>query len=909
MDHKEVLARMRSAFQTEAVDLLNELDSSLLQLEADPANGELIHRVFRAIHTLKGSGATAGLERLSRFAHRVEEVFNAARDGKVQITPELVDLALRACDLLRVFLADADTTPDLQSATEQQVVGGLRAFVKSESPAATAVQAAGPVAAEASLQRLYRIRFSPGLRMLFSGSDPVALLTELCSLGSAHVTAHADGLPAFEELDPEQCYIWWEIDLLSEASEQAIRDVFVFAADECGIEIRQGDTEESGKAPVRISSRDFESFYGEAEEHLQVIEEYLLQWEKTAAPPSDLAELFRRLHSLKGACALLLGESGNLAPQHPLRCLHQVAHAAEALVEQQRSGMRFDAQQMGTTLLEVCAAMRRLLQCIDENRAADIDSKLLQRLGITIIAPNADTPRDAKLVAFVETAGQCLENMRACFTSLRAGDRDPTVVAAYQRALRTLDGASQYAGMDKLRAQLREHTAAFEASAGTEGAGGQVHSLAQQLDRTEQMIESVRKGGGGDEPQGGDPGRKWAPEFRMRTSDTGAQTIRVDQEKLDRLIRNVSELLVARGAIHLLARKLDRECGLRELSAEAKEASTSISRISEELQDAVMSLRMLPVKTVFQRFPRLVRDLGRSLGKEIEIILHGEDTELDKSVIQEIGDPLVHLVRNAADHGIESPEMRETDGKSRCGQITLRAYNEGSQVVIEVEDDGKGLHTEVLKAKAVQRGILSETEAQSMSDEAAYQLIFSPGFSTAEAVTDVSGRGVGMDVVSSNVQKLKGTIAIESRRGLGTKFVIKLPTSLMISKGILTQCGNSEFILPLDSVSITCKIAASDIHRYRHHAMIHTSEGACPVVSLREQLGLGQELEDDEKCMVLINASGRRYGLLVDRLVSEEQVVVKPLSGGLEKNSDFLGATIMGDGRVVLVLNPAGVVM
>jgi two-component system chemotaxis sensor kinase CheA len=193
----------------------------------------------------------------------------------------------------------------------------------------------------------------------------------------------------------------------------------------------------------------------------------------------------------------------------------------------------------------------------------------------------------------------------------------------------------------------------------------------------------------------------------------------VDQEKLDRLVRNVSELLVARGAIHLLARKLDSEYGLRELAAEAKEASTSISRISEELQDAVMSMRMLPVKTVFQRFPRLVRDLGRSLGKEMEITLRGEDTELDKAVIQEIGDPLVHLVRNSADHGIESPETREANGKPRCGQITLRAYNEGSQVVIEVEDDGKGLHTDVLKAKAVERGIISATEAQSMSEDAA----------------------------------------------------------------------------------------------------------------------------------------------------------------------------------------------
>lgn len=904
MDHKEILARMRSAFQSEAVDLLAELDASLLQLEAEPANGELINRVFRAIHTLKGSGAMAGFERLSHFAHRVEEVFNAAREGKVQITPELIDLALRACDLLRVLLADADTTPDLQSETEQQLVNSLKAFVKSESAPAHAAGTAKP--SHARVKRLFRIRFTPGLRMLFSGNDPVALLTELCDLGDAYVTAQVDSLPAFEELDPEQCYIRWEIELFSEASEQVIRDVFVFVEDECGIEILQRETDDHGAAPARISSRDFESFYNEADEHLLVIEEYLLQLEKRAVPPSELSELFRHLHSLKGACALLLGESGDLDLQHPLRLLHQLAHAAETLVEQQRDRTHPDAQQMGATLLEVCTAMRHLLQCLDENRTAALDPNLLQRLGLTVIAPKPQISKDAKLVAFVETAGQCLENMRGCFAKLEAGDKDPALAASYQRSLRTLDGASQYAGMDKLRTQLHEHTSAFEAFAAAEGSGGQVHSLARQLVQTEQLLESIRNYGG-TEPQVSDSGAKPAPEFRTRATDTNTQTIRVDQEKLDRLLRNVSELLTARGAIHLLARKLDREEGLRELAAEAKEASASISRISEDLQDAVMSLRMLPVKTVFQRFTRLVRDLGRNLEKEIEISFQGEDTELDKAVIQEIGDPLVHLVRNAADHGIESPETRAANGKPRCGQITLRAYNEGSQVVIEVADDGKGLHADVLKAKAVQRGILSETEARSMNDEAAHRLIFSPGFSTAEAVTDVSGRGVGMDVVSSNVQKLKGSVAIESRPGLGTKFIIKLPTSLMISKGILTQCGDSEFFLPLDSVSITRKVAASEIHSYRNHAMINTSEGACPVVSLRERLGLGEELGDDEKCLAFVNASGRRYGLLVDRLVGEEQVVVKPLSGGLEKNADFLGATIMGDGRVVLVLNPAGI--
>ena len=543
MDHKEMLASLRSAFQAEAADLLNELDSSLLQLEANPADGEIIHRVFRAIHTLKGSGATVGLERLSRFAHRVEEVFDAARDGKVQVTPELTDLALRACDLLRVFLADADSTPDLESGTEQQLVTALKGFVKPETAAAPLVQESIPVAAAASLQRSYRIRYTPGLRMLFSGNDPVVLLTELCSLGSAHVTAHTDSLPALEDLDPEQCYVWWEIDLFSEASEESIRDVFVFVADECRLEIQPLEAEDRGPRPVRVSARDFESFYCEAQEHVQVMEQCLLQLEKTAATPSDLAELFRRLHSLKGASALLLGESGALAPQHPLRLLHQVAHAAEGLVERQRDGIGSDAEKMVDALFEAYAAMLRLLQCIDENRPADIDPQLLRRLGVTIIAPHADTPRDAKLVAFVETAGQCLENMRSWFANLQAGDRSSEVVAGYQRALHTLRGASQYAGMDPLTTQLREHAAALEASGGAEHSAGEVQSLAQQLERTERLIDSVRRGDSGNKPLGHNSGAKPAAEIPMRATDTSSQTIRVDQEKLDRLIRNVSELL------------------------------------------------------------------------------------------------------------------------------------------------------------------------------------------------------------------------------------------------------------------------------------------------------------------------------------------------------------------------------
>jgi two-component system chemotaxis sensor kinase CheA len=315
-----------------------------------------------------------------------------------------------------------------------------------------------------------------------------------------------------------------------------------------------------------------------------------------------------------------------------------------------------------------------------------------------------------------------------------------------------------------------------------------------------------------------------------------------------------------------------------------------------------MSIRMLPIDTVFQRFPRLVRDLARSLNKEIDIRFKGEDTEVDKSVIQAIADPLVHIVRNAADHGIETPELRIAAGKPRLGTIELRARNEGTDVVIEIADDGHGLDSERLKRKALEKGLISP--GASMSEQAAFQLILLPGFSTAEKVTDVSGRGVGMDVVINNIQKLKGTISIESVKGKGTTFKIKLPSNVMISRGILIECGDAEYILPIDQIQDMIKVPAQSIHRYKSRQILETKSGVFPIVSLGEHFGMDRESSADETCVALICAAKSRYGLIVDRFVNEVEVVVKRLSGGLELRQDLLGASILGDGRVVLVLNP-----
>jgi two-component system, chemotaxis family, sensor kinase CheA len=336
-------------------------------------------------------------------------------------------------------------------------------------------------------------------------------------------------------------------------------------------------------------------------------------------------------------------------------------------------------------------------------------------------------------------------------------------------------------------------------------------------------------------------------------------------------MRVVGELLVAKGAFPTLVARLSAGEDRVVITRALKDAGAGISHIAEELQASVMAIRMLPVKTVFQRFPRLVRDLARSLGKEVQLVIEGETIELDKTILEQIGDPLVHLVRNAVDHGIESPEERSRQGKPPAGRLTLRASNEAGNVIIEVEDDGRGLNAETLKRKAVEKGLITREAYSGMPAAEAFRLVFLPGLSTAEKVTDVSGRGVGMDVVHNNIKSLQGTVDIRSNPGNGTVFSIKLPTSLIITKGILLEAGGQEYILPLTSIRDMVKIPATELHDYSGLRMTQVRGEIYPVFSLAEIFNLASS-SADELPIAVIDSGKVRYGLIADRFVSEVEV-------------------------------------
>ncbi len=392
-----------------------------------------------------------------------------------------------------------------------------------------------------------------------------------------------------------------------------------------------------------------------------------------------------------------------------------------------------------------------------------------------------------------------------------------------------------------------------------------------------------------------------APRVDKVIADT---TIRVDVTRLDHLMNLVGELVLGRNRLSQIVSLEKEDNGREDFTRQLGETSAQIDFITTELQPAVMKTRMVQIGRVFNRFPRLVRDIAREFSKDIRLEIEGEETELDKSIIEEISDPLVHLIRNAADHGVETGDIREKTGKPRQGTIKLSAGHEGNHVIIEVQDDGAGMDPEKLKQKAVEKGLLSQEEAHEMKTEEAYGLIFLPGFSTAQKISSVSGRGVGMDVVKTNITKLNGIIAVESGVGKGTKFTLKLPLTLAIIQGLLVGVGEESFAVPLSSVLEVVHTSVSEVSTVNGRAVTRLRETVLPLVDISEVLEVpGRDKHPAAFYTVVVGVANRRFGIIVDRLIGQKEIVIKPLGAYLKNIPGIAGSTILGDGRVIMILD------
>jgi two-component system chemotaxis sensor kinase CheA len=397
------------------------------------------------------------------------------------------------------------------------------------------------------------------------------------------------------------------------------------------------------------------------------------------------------------------------------------------------------------------------------------------------------------------------------------------------------------------------------------------------------------------------------PARGVEDASPATAVLKVDQEKIDRLMSLIGEMVVAKNGLPFLAARAETVYGVRELSREIKTQYAVINRIAEEMQDAIMQVRMMPVSGVFQRFPRLVRDISRRLGKEVLLTLEGEETEADKNIIEALAEPLIHIVRNSLDHGIETPDVRRAAGKPVEGRLTIRASQDSGRVLIDISDDGKGIDPAVIKRKAYEKGIIDESMLERISDQEAINLVFAAGFSTAEAVSDLSGRGVGMDVVRNAVERVNGSVALSSEVGQGTRLRLSLPLSMAVTNVMVIESNHQIFGVPMDMVLETVRIPRAAIRSIKNRQTIVLRNRVLPLRSLNELLAddlpqVSNEL--DEMATLVVQIHGESLGIVVDDFREVVDIILKPMGGILNAVPGYSGSALLGDGSVLMVLNP-----
>jgi two-component system chemotaxis sensor kinase CheA len=531
---------------------------------------------------------------------------------------------------------------------------------------------------------------------------------------------------------------------------------------------------------------------------------------------------------------------------------------------------------------------------------------------------------------FILETDEIIESLDQDLIELENRKNDFDLLNKIFRAAHTMKGASSFLGFDKMSSVTHHAEEILNKLRKNEMqvTSGIMDVLLEFVDVTKTILADIKNGtnnasideivpklklanegklgmGGGSASAGASAKRESVEQVK-KAAVAVEQTIRVDVSRLDSLMNLVGELVLSRNRIGQISGELEKKFEGEYLVEQLMETTSQIGLISTELQLAVMKTRMVPIGKVFNKFPRMVRDLCRDMQKDIDLVIAGEETELDKSVVEEIGDPLMHMIRNAVDHGVEQPADRRKKGKPEKGTVNLSAYHEGNHIVVEIKDDGKGLDAEMLKKKAVEKNVISAEEAKNMDNETAYGLIFRPGFSTAAQITDVSGRGVGMDVVKTNIEKLNGIINIESEIGHGTRFKMKLPLTLAIIQALLVEVSGEILAIPLVSVIETVRINEKQIHSFEGREVLKLRDSVLSLIRLNEIYEF-QESYDEDIYVVVVGIAEKRLGFIVNKLVGQEEIVIKSLGEYLSGNEGIAGATIMGDGRVRLIIDVAGV--
>ncbi|MBZ5608420.1 MAG: chemotaxis protein CheA [Acidobacteriia bacterium] len=638
-------------------------------------------------------------------------------------------------------------------------------------------------------------------------------------------------------------------------------------------------------------SRFRETFFQEAAEHLAEMEAGLLRLEQNSFDPELLNAIFRAAHSIKGAAGMF-----------GLEDVARFTHALESLLDGMRAGTITVTPEHSDVLLRANDVLRELLAAAADGTASP--ARMEAVLGELYVAQRssperADSPGRVREQDRKSGRRQYRVHFRPA-AEIFAQGMDPLLVLRDlaqigEPAEVEIDLASlpALASLDPEQCHLAWNVRVLTGK--TEQEIRDIFAFVEDGAEIRIQVESA-----GTEPAAA-PVATPAAAAQQTPANAREASIRVATSKVDKLIDLVGELVIAQS----MAKEIADHFSTPRLS-QLQEAVAVMERHIRELQERVMSVRMLPIGHIFGRFPRLVRDVSVQLGKDVRLQIAGEDTELDKSVVEQMGDPLTHLIRNAIDHGIESPEDRRRSGKPEQGLIRLAASHQAGSVIVEVSDDGGGLDTDAIRRKALERGLIGASD--SLSEDQVRELIFAPGFSTAPAVSDLSGRGVGMDVVKRNVAALNGSVSLASEPGRGTTVRISLPLTLAILDGLLLKVGSETYVLPLVAIVESIRPAAGQVRLVAGRGEVALVRGeALPLLRLHGLFGIPTQVQDPcQGLTVIIEHGGQRFALLVDELLGQQQVVIKSLEANYRKVEGVLGATILGDGRAALILDVGG---
>jgi two-component system chemotaxis sensor kinase CheA len=593
-------------------------------------------------------------------------------------------------------------------------------------------------------------------------------------------------------------------------------------------------------------------FLVESFENLEQLDRELLALEEDPSNHSTINTIFRIIHTIKGTSGFF-----------DFKILERVSHVGENLLDSLRSQAISVTPEIVTALLELNDTLRGLLsRIIDEgNEGTETFSGLIERL-TKLNTKKADT---SPTTTASTSKSEVDSTAKAPDTALNAANSKPV-----EASIDDLDALFQQAQAEYSKQSPDTHSATPIAKSSAEA-------------------DKAKEESGND---------------TKKHSEISDSSLRVDVNLLDKLMNLVGELVLARNQILQFTKTQN--------DGEFVNTSQRLNLITSELQDGVMRTRMQPVSTIWNKLPRIVRDISQNCGKQVNLEMIGKDTDLDRAIIEAMKDPLTHIIRNAVDHGIESPDSRKKAGKSPTGTLTLKAFHEGGQVIIQISDDGAGLHTERIRKKALEKGIITPENAASLSEADIYRLIFLPGFSTAEKITNISGRGVGMDVVRSNIERIGGAVDVTSSLGTGTTFTIKIPLTLAIIPALIVACGGSRYAIPQVNLHELVRVENprenKNIERVQGAEFYRLRGKLLPLVYLDAQLNTASIRAQDSTALniVVVKAENGQFGLVVDTIQDTEEIVVKPLGRLLKSVPVFAGATIMGDGQVALILDVLG---